>query len=230
MQSKAIRLFTDSAGTLFLAAGVALFMSTGASAGFVQPRDPLLGISMPMVFWIVGVVELSIGMVCLFGDQAWLKLNLVLWFALNFCAYQFGLFWVAGPRSFNGYWSNLADAFGISSVVINLILKIAFLYLLTGSFALVVWSWLQKPVLEKGDDLKVSCPACGVHIQFPAKNLGQKIACPHCQAAVTLRKPESLMKMTCVLCGEHIEFPAHALGQKIQCPHCAKTITLLKPA
>jgi DNA-directed RNA polymerase subunit RPC12/RpoP len=78
--------------------------------------------------------------------------------------------------------------------------------------------------------MKMVCPACGGPVQFAAPNVGQQIPCPHCRAAITLRKPDDNLKMTCVLCGGHIEFPPHAVGQKIDCPHCAKTITLLRPA
>jgi DNA-directed RNA polymerase subunit RPC12/RpoP len=229
MQSKVTRWFTDLAGALLLAASTAMFISNGASAGFVQPRDPLFGISMPMVFWLVGAAGCGVGLVCLFGKQAWLKLNLVLWFALNFWAYQLGLFWTAGPRGFNGYWGNLADAFGISSIAAGLILKMFFLYLLIGGFISLFLPSLGKTPGHADDYMKISCPSCGGHVKFAAQNIGQQIACPHCQSAVTLRKPDENLKMTCVLCGGNIEFPAHALGQKIPCPHCAKTITLLNP-
>ena len=61
--------------------------------------------------------------------------------------------------------------------------------------------------------LKMSCSSCGGHIKFAVQNLGQRIACPHCQTAITLRQPENL-KMSCFFCKGHIEFPSHALGQK----------------
>lgn len=93
----------------------------------------------------------------------------------------------------------------------------------------------QRPISKKSSKmvsnyLKMSCPACGGRVKFAVQNIGQQISCPHCQAAITLRKPEEKLRMTCVLCRGSIEFPAHALGQKISCPHCAKTITLLKLA
>jgi hypothetical protein len=59
--------------------------------------------------------------------------------------------------------------------------------------------------------------------------LGEKTACPQCQTAITLRRPENL-KMSCFFCQGHIEFPAHAIGNKLQCPHCKKDITFKEPA
>jgi hypothetical protein len=76
--------------------------------------------------------------------------------------------------------------------------------------------------------MKMFCPACGGHLKFAAKNVGQQIPCPHCQKAITLREADEKLKMTCILCGGHVEFPPHAIGQKISCPHCAKSITSLR--
>ena len=76
--------------------------------------------------------------------------------------------------------------------------------------------------------LKMPCPSCGGHIKFDTRNLGQKAACPHCQAMITLRKPENL-KMACFFCKGHIEFPPHAIGEKMPCPHCKMDITLKEP-
>jgi len=225
-QSEMIRFFTNSAGFLLLASGVAMFISDGASTGFVPPRDPILGISMTTVFWIVGAVESAVGLFCLFGKQTWLKTGLTLWLALNFLAYQLGLFWTVGPRSFNGYWGSLADAFHITPGTASWALTVVFSYLLIGSSALLVWSRLQKfPVQAEETFFKTACASCGGHIKFSGQNVGQKIACPHCRSTITLQAGD--LKMSCVLCGGHIEYPAHALGQKIPCPHCRATITLL---
>jgi DNA-directed RNA polymerase subunit RPC12/RpoP len=68
-----------------------------------------------------------------------------------------------------------------------------------------------------------------VHIRFDERNLSQKIPCPHCQTAITLRKPD-LLKMACFFCEENVEFPAQAIGEKMPCPHCNMDITLKEPA
>ncbi len=99
------------------------------------------------------------------------------------------------------------------------------LYLLLGSFAALIWLWAERGSKTDGGSLKMSCSACGGHIQFSAQNVGRKITCPHCWCTVTLRKPENL-KMPCPDCQGHIEFPSHALGQKTACPHCNKNIIL----
>lgn len=202
-----------------------MFISNGASIGFVPPRDPIFGVSMTTMFWIVGAIELGVGLICLFGAKAWLKVGLAMWLAVNFLTYRIGMFWTVGPRSFNGYWGNLADAFHITPDTASWMLTVAFSYLLIGGSALLAWSRLRKfPVQTEETFFKIACAHCGGHIKFSAQNDGQKIPCPHCQSTITLQT--SNLKMSCVLCGGHIEFPAHALGQKIPCPHCRATITL----
>ena len=80
------------------------------------------------------------------------------------------------------------------------------------------------------ESLKMSCPACGVHIRFDERNIGQKkTRCPQCQTGITLRKPD-LLKMACYFCKGHIEFPPHAIGEEMPCPHCQMDITLKEPA
>src|SRR5882757_8162957 len=71
-------------------------------------------------------------------------------------------------------------------------------FLLIGSIRML---WLGKGDLvavpnNQAESLKISCPCCGVHIQFATQNLGQQLSCPHCRTSITLRKPD-LLKMAC---------------------------------
>jgi len=145
MHSKVIRWFTDSAGALLLALAMAMFIGNTDGSMWVPPHDPLLVISMPVVFWIVGALELAVGLVCLFGKRAWLKTTLTLWLAVTFLAYEFGLFWAAGPRSFAGYMGNLASAFHVTPGTAFWILTMAFVYLLSGSVVSLLWPCVHSP-------------------------------------------------------------------------------------
>ena len=224
MQLKAIRFFTDSAGALLLAVALAMFIANWASAGLTQPHDLTLMISMRNIFWIAGIIELGVAMVCLFGKQVGLKVILLCWLTMTLAVYQLGFSWNGDNRGVGAYLASMADTFGITSNTTYWLLKIVFLYLLIGSSIALLWLWREG---TRGY-LKTACPHCGEHIAFLPQSLGQTIPCPHCRETVALQAPGNL-KMSCVLCGGHIEFPAHALGQKIPCPHCTKTITLLKP-
>jgi len=224
MKPGVFRLFTDSAGALLLALAVAMFISNCTNTGFTLPHDPLLVISMRNTFWIIGAIELFVALVCLFGQHLRFKAILVLWLAMNLFVYQIGFLWNGNHRGLGVYLSGLANTFGITPSMAYLILKIVSLYLLIGSSIALLWLWKED---TKGY-LKIACAHCGGHIAFLPQSLGQNIPCPHCEAAITLSKPENL-KMSCALCGGQIEFPVYALGQKLPCPHCAKNIMLLKP-
>ena len=39
--------------------------------------------------------------------------------------------------------------------------------------------------------IKIACPSCDGHIEFPSDMIGQVINCPHCSSSVALRIPES---------------------------------------
>jgi hypothetical protein len=223
MKPNYIRIFTDSAGVLLLALGLTLLMANLSSLSLHQPHDPVLMVSMETIFWIAGPLLAGFALICLFGQSTWLKLALLLWLALDFLVYQVGLHSMGITHGFGGYLTSLAGAFAVSLHTSELTLNAIFAYLLLGSSFCAIWLWWSRK-----DTLKMACTACGGHIAFTVKNLGKQTACPHCQAAVTLRKPENL-KTSCFFCKEHIEFPAHAVGQKIKCPHCKMDITLREP-
>ena len=226
------RLFVSSASVLLLAAALALFISVWAGRGLIHPHEPLLGMSLPLFSWIIGGFELVFGLICLFGKKSILQATLVLWLAANLVAYLAGISWMGGSVGFKGYLGDVSAAFGISADTADMMLKTLVLYLLAGSLLSLLWVWAKK---ESGalqgnmaSNLKISCPVCGGHIAFSAVNIGQKVPCPHCQKAITLRKPD-LLKMACFFCREHIEFPPHAIGEKMPCPHCNMDITLKEP-
>jgi DNA-directed RNA polymerase subunit RPC12/RpoP len=219
-----VQIFTDSAGALLLALGLALLLANLASLGLIQPHDPVLKVSMDTVFWIGGTLLVGFALVCLFAKSKWLRLALILWLAVDFVVYQVGLHSMGVIHGFSGYLASLSSAFGISPKLAELTLNVAFAYLLLGGCVCAVWIWWNRR-----DSLKMTCAACGGHIAFTVNNLGRQTACPHCKAGVILREPGNL-KMSCFFCKEHIEFPAHALGQKIKCPHCKNDITLKESA
>ena len=124
---------------------------------------------------------------------------------------------------------SLTDPLHLTQGVTGFMLGLLPVYLLLGSYAAIIWLWMEGRKAKSAKFLKMSCSACGIHIRFDGRNLGQNISCPHYKNDITLRKPD-LLKMTCFFCKEHIEFPSHALGEKIPCPHCKMDITLKEPA
>jgi DNA-directed RNA polymerase subunit RPC12/RpoP len=228
MQPKLIRFLNGSMAGMLLAVAVALFIGSRAEADIILPHDPIFMLSIRHFSWILGGICLVVALFTLAGQPTFLRAMVLAWLATSLAVYRLAILWDGG-HGLGGYLGNFAGSFGISVGTAATLAQVTLGYLIFGSYFMLVCLWRESRRSVNENQLNISCPACGGHVTFADKNLGQEIPCPHCGAAIVLRKPENL-KMTCVLCGGHVAFPAHALGQKIQCPHCAKTITLLKPA
>lgn len=42
--------------------------------------------------------------------------------------------------------------------------------------------------------LKISCPSCNGHVEFPASVIGQLVDCPHCGGAIFLADPKAAFR------------------------------------
>jgi predicted RNA-binding Zn-ribbon protein involved in translation (DUF1610 family) len=237
---KLIRSFIYSAGAILLAASLERFLiATGNAQHVLSQRDPLLGIPLRYAVLIVGILELVAAVICLFGRKVGTQIGWLVWLSTIFITFRVGL--ISEHNQPQGAcWGALTDPLNLSSGTTGLVMEFVPIYLVLGSFVSLIWVWFSKEAKAsrliaaqlradqydvEADLLKTLCPTCGGKIKFSAQNVGQQIPCPHCQKAITLRKPENL-KMSCYLCQGHIEFPPHALGQKFKCPHCNRDITL----
>ena len=225
---KRIKFFIYSAGGILLAAALTRFLVAAGNAPALALPEPMLGIPLRYAVLLVGGFELAVALICLFGRRIGLQIGWLAWLATNYMVYRIGLLTMhCHPQA--TCIGSLTDQLHLARGTMGIIVGIMPLYLLLGSYAAVVRLWQEGRRAKAAKFLKMSCPACGVRIRFDDRNLGQKIPCPHCRAAITLRKPD-LLKITCFFCREHIEFPPHAIGEKISCPHCNMDITLKEPA
>jgi hypothetical protein len=225
MRTKWIRWFLWSAGFILLTAALDRFLIASGTARGLSMAEPVLGIPLRYGILLVGVLELAVGLICLFGKRPSLQLGWLIWLSFDFFVYRAALFFLhSDPQT--SCLGDPTDPLHLSRTILAPILPFLPFYLLCGGCAAAVWIWRTG---RESRYLKMSCPSCGVHIKFLVKRLGEKTACPQCRAAITLRRPENL-KMSCFFCQGHIEFPAHAIGNKLQCPHCKKDITLKEPA
>jgi hypothetical protein len=221
MRTKWVRWFVLSAGSILLAAALNRFLIATGGAPALSLPEPVLGIPVRYAVLLVGALELVVALICLFGKQLGLQVGWLIWLSVDFLVYRAALYFMhCHPQT--TCIGSPTDPLHLSRGVIGSVVAVMPYYLLLGSFTATVWLWLLD---RKEEYLKMSCPSCGVHVKFVAKRLGQRAPCPHCRAAITLRRPDNL-KMSCFFCRGHIEFPAHALGDKLQCPHCMKDITL----
>jgi len=230
---KWIRYFIFSAGAILLAAALTRFLTAAGQAQVWALPDPVLGIPLRYALLIVGTFELVVALICLFGKRIGLQVGLLAWLAINCLVFQIGAYVMHCNWQATGIGS-VTDPLQLTRGLTGIIIGFIPLYLLAGSGTASFWLWFGKhaenPLEEEAKSIKMSCPSCGVHIQYAIENLGQSITCPKCQTGVTLRKPADNLKMFCYFCKGNIEFPAHAIGEKLRCPHCNNNITLKGPA
>jgi predicted RNA-binding Zn-ribbon protein involved in translation (DUF1610 family) len=224
-----IQFFIYSAGGILLVAALIRFVIAVGHAPALALPEPMLGFPLRYAVLLVGGLELVVALVCLFGKQVNFRISWLAWLATDYLIFQIGLLTMhCHPQA--TCVGGLTDPLHLSRGMTGLVMPLAPIYLLLGSYWAMYRLWRKGRAALLRDFAKMSCPACGIHLEFSLRNLGQKIPCPQCQAGITLRKTEENLKMACFFCQEHIEFPAHALGQKIKCPHCEKDITLKEPA
>ena len=226
MDKRWIQLFIKSAGALLLAAALERFLVAAGNVQIVSLGDPLTGIPFRYVILMVGILELVVAVVCLFGKRPFLQGVLIMWLSVDY-----GIWWIGmkgHPQASAA--GSFTDPLHLSGGLTGFAISAIPIYLFVGSCALLAALRAGDRValqsIQEAAFSKMFCPSCGTGIKFAVENLGQKIDCPRCKAKITLRKPEEMLKMTCFFCKEHIEFPAHALGQKIKCPHCAMNVGL----
>lgn len=241
-------LFRLLLGGILLFVGISNVMCVIQNSQMLGISDPILGIPFRVIFFAVGLIELALAWLCLFTE----KKNFVLWFSgwlvLNFFVYRIGL-WTMGWHHPYGWVQGLMNSLNTSPFKADIASFAATGLLILGGCATLICRRFEKfetkesktpqPVatkpgrIERSQEafvrtLKISCTACGGHIEFPTNFFGERISCPHCQASIVLQKARNL-KMSCTACEGHIEFPDHAIGQKIKCPHCENDITLKEP-
>jgi hypothetical protein len=87
-QKKFIRL----SGNLLLITSVAKFISITGNSPILHNYDPLLLIKFDQVFFIVGLIEFGVAMVCCFSNKIELPVYLIAFLATDFAIYRTGLF------------------------------------------------------------------------------------------------------------------------------------------
>jgi len=223
-----IRAYTYSAGSLLLALATVLIVSNlrPKPIDFVPGRDLVFNAPLPILYWILAGILVTAALLCLFGTNTTLQVRTLLVLAAYLAGYRIVLNFMGATGGLKGYIGGVAEPFGLSPGAMAGLLAAIVGYLFVGSVIAIVISRAEEKWKRKNPNIKMACPQCGGHIQFYARNLGRNTPCPHCDANITLRKPDDKLKMSCFFCKGPIEFPAHAMGQKLRCPHCNKDITL----
>lgn len=136
----ALKWFVFSAAAILALTGAAKVWSTFGDVKLLTVDDPIFGIQFGHLLLAVGLAELGIAAVCLFGKRPRLALGLVAWMASSFLVYRIGLSWIGWKKPCNCL-GNITDALHISPHTADTIMKFVLAYLLIGSYGLLIWQW-----------------------------------------------------------------------------------------
>lgn len=143
MNGRLESVFTKSAGVLLAVTGVAKAFSAIGPARALDAPDPLFGLPFRQVFLVVGLAELFIAFLCLFAGQRRLGLPAVAWISTSFLVYRFGL-WLIDWHHPCACMGSLAGMLHLSDRAADNIMRGVLVYLLIGSYALLLWQWRAK--------------------------------------------------------------------------------------
>lgn len=128
-----------SAAAILAITGLVKLRGVSGPSRVFAAVDPVTGLSFGRLLLAVGLVELAIAGVCLFGRSREMALWLVAWLATSFLAYRLGLWWMGGGAT----CPCLGDtsALHISPWLADNIAKVLLAYLLIGSYGLLARGW-----------------------------------------------------------------------------------------
>jgi len=140
--SKLFRVFFISAGVLLLVTGVAKAVSSFGSARILNTPDPIIPVNYKYIFWILGAMEICLGLFCISGKKLLPKSILLAWLATSFMIYRACLIWIHYQKPCPCLGS-LTEALHVSPEVVNAAMKCVMVYLLVGSYTALFWLWQQ---------------------------------------------------------------------------------------
>jgi hypothetical protein len=148
MRNKSFLVLLISVAGAFLAVtGVAKLISASGSANILVVDDPIFKIPFRQVFYIIGLLEIAIAIVCLSGTPIRLQACLVAWLGTCFLLYRVGLIFVDYHRPCS-CMGNLTDALNISPRLADEIAKVVLVYLLFSGYATLFFCWRSKNLNE----------------------------------------------------------------------------------
>jgi hypothetical protein len=138
----------SAAVILFVTAAAKIYGATG-TAEALGNSDPLIPLSNRQVFYLVGGIELFISAFLLVKDESQgLKLSVIAWLATNYLVYRAGLWWMGMPN-FCDCLGNLNEKLFISPRILNHSMLALLVWLVVGSYLLLILDWLGHRELSK---------------------------------------------------------------------------------
>ena len=143
MANKASRLYIASVGVLLIVVSLAKLWSAIGTAGILATEDPVFGIPFRIVMLVAAVIELVIGLVCLFHSSRIFSAALVAWFGTTVFLYRVGMF-ALGWQKPCPCLGSLTDALHLSASTAEAVVRVLLAYFIVGSFAIIAMNWLRQ--------------------------------------------------------------------------------------
>jgi len=140
---KYARYFLIGCGCLLFLTGAAKVVNAMGAAHVLNVRDPLLQVPYRYLFLLAGGLELVISIYCFFGNNVWLKSQLVACLATTFVIYRIGLVAIhyQYPCPCLG---TLTATLHIPAYKADSAMKVVLVYLVIGSYVTLLWLWVRQ--------------------------------------------------------------------------------------
>ena len=112
-----VRVYVLSSGMLLLFIATSLFISVITTPSDIAPaHDPIFHFPVTLIFWVLGVIEIVISMICFFAPSSVLQIVFILFNPILFFGFLFYLFGISIHPGFKAYILPLCDVFNISGM------------------------------------------------------------------------------------------------------------------
>jgi len=136
-------LFVRTAGVIFGITGIAKILSASGGVKVLKIEDPIFQMKFGTLLVAAGIAELFLCFCCLLFRKSKLPAALVAFAATNLLAYRV-LLWRIGWKMPCMCLGTFTDAIHMSPYTADLIIKIALIYLLIGSYGVLIKHWLES--------------------------------------------------------------------------------------
>jgi hypothetical protein len=118
------------------------FLVAAGNAPILLLPEPVLGIPLRYAVLLVGGFEMIVALICLFGKRVGLQVGWLAWLATNYLVYRIGLLTMhIHPQA--TCVGSLTDPLHLTPGVTGFMLGMLPVYLLLGSYAAVIWLWME---------------------------------------------------------------------------------------
>jgi hypothetical protein len=132
-----------SAGFILFCSGLAKLISATGSDGFLETKDPIIGMQFRYLFLAAGIVEFLTALLSFFGKCLDVKAMCIGCLATSFLIYRISLILIGYHKPCHCL-GNLTTAIHVAPNLADLIMKCILVYLLFGSYISLYCLWRQR--------------------------------------------------------------------------------------